>query len=77
MISKAVKNNAKKVSQSVRRSKCPDAADCIRELIIPTMQNVSSDKVDFRLSFIGKYVLHSTCSLYHHCCCYYRPRRQD
>ncbi|KAF2240110.1 hypothetical protein EV356DRAFT_10936 [Viridothelium virens] len=33
-------------------SKCPDAKDCLRDLIIPTMANVS-DKVDFTLSFIG------------------------
>lgn len=37
------------------RSKCPDARDCIEKLIVPTMANVS-DKVDFRLSYIGKYV---------------------
>lgn len=36
-------------------SKCPDARDCIEELIVPTMANVS-DKVDFKLSYIGKYV---------------------
>ncbi|KAL1597785.1 hypothetical protein SLS60_008272 [Paraconiothyrium brasiliense] len=34
-------------------SKCPDARDCIEELIVPTMANVS-DKVDFKLSYIGK-----------------------
>jgi hypothetical protein len=33
-------------------SKCPDARDCLKELVLPTMANVS-DKVDFRLSFIG------------------------
>jgi hypothetical protein len=36
-------------------SRCPDAQYCLRELVLPTMANVS-DKVDFRLSFIGKYV---------------------
>ncbi|KAK3202825.1 hypothetical protein GRF29_154g896439 [Pseudopithomyces chartarum] len=36
-----------------RRSKCPDARDCIEQLIVPAMANVS-DKVDFRLSYIGK-----------------------
>ncbi|KAF2279022.1 uncharacterized protein EI97DRAFT_225532 [Westerdykella ornata] len=34
-------------------SKCPDARDCLKKLIIPTMANVA-EKVDFRLSFIGK-----------------------
>ncbi|KAF2265730.1 hypothetical protein CC78DRAFT_542975 [Lojkania enalia] len=34
-------------------SKCPDARDCLQELVVPSMANVS-DKVDFRLSFIGK-----------------------
>ncbi|KAL3478590.1 hypothetical protein BJX99DRAFT_223971 [Aspergillus californicus] len=33
-------------------SKCPDARDCIRELVVPTMEQVS-DKVDFTLSFIA------------------------
>ncbi|KAL2820580.1 ankyrin repeat-containing domain protein [Aspergillus cavernicola] len=33
-------------------SKCPDARDCIRELVVPTMEQVS-DKVDFELSFIA------------------------
>ncbi|KXL50890.1 hypothetical protein M433DRAFT_60986 [Acidomyces richmondensis BFW] len=34
-------------------SKCPDARDCLRDLILPTMQNVSR-KVDFKLSYIGQ-----------------------
>ena len=33
-------------------SKCPDAQDCLREMILPAMQNVSS-YVDFKLSYIG------------------------
>ena len=33
-------------------SKCPDAKDCLHDMILPTMQNVS-DKVDFTLSYIG------------------------
>lgn len=37
-------------------SKCPDARDCLRDLIIPAMERIS-DKVDFRLSFIGTYVI--------------------
>ena len=36
-------------------SKCPDTRDALRELILPVMQRVS-DKVDFKLSYIGKYV---------------------
>ncbi|KAF2451440.1 hypothetical protein P171DRAFT_347842 [Karstenula rhodostoma CBS 690.94] len=34
-------------------SKCPDARDCIEQLVVPAMSNVS-DKVDFKLSYIGK-----------------------
>lgn len=34
-------------------SKCPDARDCLRDLVIPTMEKVS-DKIDFTLSYIGK-----------------------
>ncbi|KAF3767454.1 hypothetical protein M406DRAFT_321575 [Cryphonectria parasitica EP155] len=33
-------------------SKCPDARDCLRMLILPTMQRVF-DKVNFTLSYIG------------------------
>ena len=33
-------------------SKCPDARDCLRELIVPTMEKVSN-KVSFNVSFIG------------------------
>jgi hypothetical protein len=36
-------------------SKCPDAKDCLEKLVVPAMVNVS-DKVDFRLSYIGRYV---------------------
>jgi hypothetical protein len=36
-------------------SKCPDARDCLRDMILPAMQNIS-DKVDFKLSYIGRYV---------------------
>ena len=35
-------------------SKCPDARDCLKKLVLPAMANVS-DKVDFRLSMIGRY----------------------
>lgn len=34
-------------------SKCPDARDCLRELVVPTMIRVN-DKVDFTMSFIGR-----------------------
>ena len=34
-------------------SKCPDARDCLQQLVVPTMEQVS-DKVNFRLSYIGK-----------------------
>lgn len=34
-------------------SKCPDARDCLHDMILPAMQNVSH-KVDFKLSYIGK-----------------------
>ncbi|KAI5363016.1 putative gamma interferon inducible lysosomal thiol reductase GILT [Septoria linicola] len=33
-------------------SKCPDARDCLHDLILPAMQKVSN-KVDFKLSYIG------------------------
>lgn len=33
-------------------SKCPDARDCLRDLVVPTMSNVS-EEVDFKLSYIG------------------------
>lgn len=33
-------------------SKCPDARDCLRDMILPTMQRVH-DKVNFTLSFLG------------------------
>ncbi|KAK5134068.1 hypothetical protein LTR08_006958 [Meristemomyces frigidus] len=36
-------------------SKCPDARDCLHDMILPAMQNISH-KVDFKLSYIGKYV---------------------
>ncbi|KAK3390316.1 hypothetical protein B0H63DRAFT_111046 [Podospora didyma] len=33
-------------------SKCPDAKDCLKQLVLPAMQRVY-DKVNFTLSFIG------------------------
>jgi hypothetical protein len=34
-------------------SKCPDARDCLHDLVLPAMVNVSNI-VDFKLSYIGK-----------------------
>ena len=33
-------------------SKCPDAKDCLRDLVVPTMEKVVN-MVDFTVSFIG------------------------
>lgn len=33
-------------------SKCPDAKDCLRDLVVPAMESIV-DLVDFNLSFIG------------------------
>jgi len=33
-------------------SKCPDARDCLKDMVLPTMQKVI-DKVNFTLSYIG------------------------
>ncbi|MCJ1311300.1 hypothetical protein MMC25_004971 [Agyrium rufum] len=33
-------------------SKCPDARDCLRDLVLPAMEKIV-EKVDFELSFIG------------------------
>ncbi|RMY24132.1 hypothetical protein D0867_01583 [Hortaea werneckii] len=38
-------------------SKCPDARDCLHDMILPAMQNVSH-KVDFKLSYIGNVTDH-------------------
>ena len=34
-------------------SKCPDAKTCLEDLVVPAMEKIV-DKVDFRLSYIGK-----------------------
>jgi len=34
-------------------SKCPDARDCLRQLVVPAMEQVS-DMVDFDLNFIAR-----------------------
>ena len=36
-------------------SKCPDTRRCIPGLVVPAMEKIS-DKVDFELSFLGRYV---------------------
>lgn len=36
-------------------SKCPDAAACLKDLVVPAMVKVS-DKVNFTLSYIGRYI---------------------
>ncbi|KAK3677940.1 hypothetical protein LTR78_002035 [Recurvomyces mirabilis] len=38
-------------------SKCPDARDCLHDMILPAMQNISH-KVDFKLSYIGNATEH-------------------
>jgi hypothetical protein len=38
-------------------SKCPDAKDCLEKLVVPSMVEVS-DKVNFTLSYIGRYGIH-------------------
>ena len=35
-------------------SKCPDARDCLRDMVVPAMEKIGN-KVDFKLSFIGEY----------------------
>lgn len=45
-------------------SKCPDARDCLHDLVLPAMVNVSN-LVDFKLSYIGKYVEHFDANIYH------------
>lgn len=35
-------------------SKCPDARDCLHDMVLPAMQQISH-KVDFRLNYIGRY----------------------
>lgn len=51
--------NTRKVSLEVHiMSKCPDAKDCLEMLIAPAMEKIE-DIVDFRMSFIGRYVIPS------------------
>lgn len=43
-------------------SKCPDARDCLHDMILPAMQNISH-KVDFRLSYIVRLHINPTSPL--------------
>nr|POE72275.1 hypothetical protein CFP56_12151 [Quercus suber] len=45
--------NGKVALEAHIMSKCPDAKDCLKQMILPAMQNIS-DKVDFKLSYIGR-----------------------
>jgi len=42
-------------------SKCPDAKACLQMLVIPAMEQIN-DKVDFRLSYIGRSVNPQHCT---------------
>ena len=56
-------NNLTKVPLEAHiMSKCPDARDCLRDFVVPAMEKIV-DMVDFRLSFIGRYVLSLNLSL--------------
>ncbi|RPB23116.1 hypothetical protein L211DRAFT_771220, partial [Terfezia boudieri ATCC MYA-4762] len=37
-------------------SKCPDARDCMEDLVFPALGKLGPEMVDFRMSFIGKTV---------------------
>ena len=37
-------------------SKCPDARGCMKDLVFPALEKLGSEIVDFKISFIGKYV---------------------
>lgn len=50
----AFKNSSNKVPLEAHiMSKCPDARDCLRELVVPAMEQISG-LVDFDLSFIAR-----------------------
>jgi hypothetical protein len=49
------KNATKVALEAHIMSKCPDAKACLEKLIVPAMAQIS-DKVDFRLSYIGRSV---------------------
>lgn len=50
----AFKNSSKKVPLEAHiMSKCPDARDCLQQLVVPAMEQIS-DRVNFDLSFIAR-----------------------
>ena len=51
----AEENVAKVALEAHIMSKCPDAKACLQMLVVPAMEQIS-DKVDFRLSYIGRSV---------------------
>lgn len=48
-----VMNTEKVALEAHIMSKCPDARDCLQQLVVPTMEQVS-DKVNFTISYIGR-----------------------
>ena len=52
---KATANKTKVELEAHIMSKCPDAKDCLKELVVPAMEQ-AAEMVDFRLSFIGELV---------------------
>jgi hypothetical protein len=57
----AEENVAKVALEAHIMSKCPDAKACLQMLVVPTMEQIS-DKVDFRLSYIGRSVNFQRCT---------------
>jgi hypothetical protein len=51
----AEQNVAKVALEAHIMSKCPDAKACLQLLVVPAMEKIS-DKVNFRLSYIGRSV---------------------
>jgi hypothetical protein len=51
----AEKNDTKVALEAHIMSKCPDAKACLQKLVVPAMVEIA-DKVDFRLSYIGRSV---------------------
>jgi hypothetical protein len=56
VVTSSTANPTKKVPLEAHiMSKCPDARDCLQKLVVPAMEQIH-DKVDFKLSYIGRYV---------------------
>ncbi|KAK6428054.1 hypothetical protein LTR95_015806 [Oleoguttula sp. CCFEE 5521] len=53
----AVYHSGKVPLEAFIMSKCPDAKDCLHDMILPAMQKISR-KVDFKLSYIGSLTDH-------------------